>query len=112
MEARDRTLKKWFERIQSRELALPRFQRHEAWGPNEVAALLTSIMRELPGGAALILEVGDKSPFISRTLVGTPNEGERIVELLLDGQQRLTAIWRSLTDDYPDRTYLVSFEED
>ena len=30
---------------------------------------------------------------------------------LLDGQQRLTALWKSLNDLYTDRTYLVYYEE-
>ncbi len=51
-------------------------------------------------------------PFVSRSLKGAPEQGERVTELLLDGQQRLTALWRSLHDDYPDRTYLVGFEDD
>ena len=33
-------------------------------------------------------------------------------EHLLDGQQRLTALWKSLHDLYEDRTYLVCFEAD
>jgi hypothetical protein len=40
-------------------------------------------------------------------MVGAPTEGERVTDLLLDGQQRLTALWRSLTDDYPERRYFV-----
>ena len=112
MEARDRTLPQWFERIRSRQLSLPRFQRNVAWGHNEVAGLLTTVLRELPSGAALILEVGDELPFISRPMKDAPQEGERVTELLLDGQQRLTALWRSLHDHYPDRTYLVYFEDD
>ncbi|HWP02253.1 MAG TPA: DUF262 domain-containing protein [Gemmatimonadaceae bacterium] len=112
MEARNRSLPQWFERIRTRQMSLPRFQRLEAWGPREVANLLTTILRGLPAGATLILEVGDQLPFVHRAMVGAPTEGERITELLLDGQQRLTAIWRALTDDYPDHTYLVFFEDD
>jgi len=55
----------------------------------------------------LVLEVGDKLPFISREIATAPREGEKVSELLLDGQQRLTALWRSLTDTYQDQTYLV-----
>ena len=59
-----------------------------------------------------MLEVGDKELFVSRTMVGAPENGGRIVEHLLDGQQRLTALWRSLNDDYPDRTYFVQMASD
>lgn len=112
MEARNRLLPEWFTRIKTRQISLPRFQRMVAWGANEVAGLLTTVLRGLPGGATLILEVGDDLPFISRTMLGAPKEGERITELLLDGQQRLTALWRSLSDDYEDRTFFVEFEDD
>jgi len=111
VEARNRLLPEWFERIRTRQISLPRFQRAVAWGPNEVAGLLTTVLRGLPSGATLILEVGDELQFISRTMIDAPERGERITELLLDGQQRLTALWRSLNDSYEDRTYLVEFEE-
>ena len=112
MEARNRLLPDWFHRIRSRQISLPRFQRMIAWGPNEVAGLLTTVLRGLPGGATLILEVGDTLPFVSRTMVDAPTDGERVTELLLDGQQRLTALWRSLNDTYAERTYFVEFEDD
>lgn len=112
MEARNRSITDWFQRIRTRQISLPRFQRMEAWGPNEVAGLLTTVLRGLPGGATLILEIGDELPFVSRTMVDAPEAGERITELLLDGQQRLTALWRALHDKYSDRTYLIRFEED
>ena len=75
-------------------------------------AYLTTVLRGLPSGAALILEVGDDEKFSSRTMVDAPDSGEKLNEQLLDGQQRLTALWRSLRDKYEDRTYLVGFEED
>jgi hypothetical protein len=58
------------------------------------------------------LEVGDEEKFKSRTMVDAPESGEKVIEQLLDGQQRLTALWRSLHDKYPDRSYLIGFEDD
>ena len=107
MEARNRPLPAWFERIQTRQIQLPRFQRFEAWGSREVSDLVATVLRKLPAGATLILEVGDNLPFISRPLVPAPAIGERKTELLLDGQQRLTAPWRAPNDNYEDRTYFV-----
>jgi hypothetical protein len=83
-----------------------------AWGHGEVSGLLTTVLRGLPSGATLILEVGDEEKFKSRTMVDAPESGEKVTEQLLDGQQRLTALWRSLHDKYPDRTYLIGFEDD
>lgn len=110
MEARERKIKDWFAQIRTCRLVLPRFQRYESWGPDEISSLLTSIIRELPVGATLVLGVGDKVPFKWRPLSGAPEKGEKITELLLDGQQRLTALWRSMKDDYPDKTYLVELK--
>ncbi|WP_216901158.1 DUF262 domain-containing protein [Synechococcus sp. CCY 9618] len=112
MHAHDRFLPEWFNRIRSRQITLPRFQRFVAWGHGEVSGLLTTVLRGLPSGATLILEVGDKEKFTSRTMVDAPESGEKVTEQLLDGQQRLTALWRSLHDKYPERTYLIGFEED
>src|SRR5438552_260513 len=100
MEARDRRLSEWFNVIGTGRLRLPRFQRGEEWTQDEVQSLLSSVLRDLPAGAALVLEVGDQEPFISRGIVGAPEPTERAVEHLLDGQQRLTALWRSLNDTY------------
>jgi hypothetical protein len=57
---------------------------------------------------------GRRGKFKSRTMVDAPESGERVTEQLLDGQQRLTALWRSLHDKYEDegRIYLIGFEPD
>ena len=112
MHAHDRFLPEWFNRIRSRQITLPRFQRFMAWGHGEVSGLLTTVLRGLPSGATLILEVGDEEKFKSRTMVDAPESGEKVTEQLLDGQQRLTALWRSLHDKYADRSYLIGFEDD
>ena len=117
MEARQRLVKDWLTKVRTRQILLPRFQRHEAWLGSSIAAdFLTSVVRDLPVGSTLVLgvegEKPEKLPFVSREIVGAPKEGERVAELLLDGQQRLTTLWRSLTDDYPDKTYLVNIKDE
>jgi hypothetical protein len=112
MQAHDRRLPDWFDRIRTRQITLPRFQRFTAWNHGKVGDLLTTVLRGLPAGASLILEVGDAERFKSRTMYDAPQTGERVTEQLLDGQQRLTALWRSLHDKYPDRTYLIGFATD
>lgn len=107
MRAHDRSLPEWFSSIRSRQITLPRFQRNSAWDHSLVSDLLTAVLRGLPTGAALILQVGDEEKFQSRTMIDAPVDGSRVTEQLLDGQQRLTALWRSLNDTYPDRTYLI-----
>lgn len=112
VEARDRLLGKWFERVTSGQLRLPRFQRFESWGHGEVSSILEAVLRGLPAGAALVLEVGDHEKFNSRVIVGAPAPTDRVTEHLLDGQQRMTALYRAFHDDYPNRTYFLAFEKD
>ena len=108
MEARNRTLPDWFTRIRTGQLKLPRFQRFESWSHAEVVTLLDSVIRGRPVGAALVLETGDREPFVSRPMAGAPESTEeRTTEHLLDGQQRLTALWKALKDHYEDRTYFA-----
>jgi hypothetical protein len=112
LEARNRLLPDWFARIRTHQTVLPRFQRFEAWDHARVAQLFNTILRDLPVGAGLVLEIGDTEPFISRSLKGAPDKGDRVSEHLLDGQQRLTALWRGLHNNYEDRTFFVYFEKD
>jgi len=107
VEARQRQIKDWLSVIRRRQILLPRFQRFEAWGSNTITSFLTSVVRDLPVGSALVLGVGDKMPFVSRPLPTAPESGEKVTELLLDGQQRLTALWRALHGNYEDKSYFV-----
>ncbi|MEP0068949.1 DUF262 domain-containing protein [Pyruvatibacter sp.] len=104
MEARSKTIEQWFATIEQGQVKLPRFQRHEAWRPQQIAGLFGNILRSpsLPLGVLLVLDVGDKEPFHSRALVGAPSPSTRPQMQLLDGQQRMTALWRALTNDYED----------
>jgi len=112
LEARNRTLPDWLTRIRTRQIKLPRFQRFEAWTHQTVTGLLNTVLQELPAGAVLVLEIGEEEPFVSRTMLGAPTEGERVTEHLLDGQQRLTALWRALTDNYEDRSFFIRLASD
>jgi hypothetical protein len=112
IEARNRLLPDWFARVRTRQTVLPRFQRFEAWDHSRVTQMFNTILQDLPVGAALVLEVGNEEPFISRTLKGAPEIGERVTEHLLDGQQRLTGLWRGLHNNYDDRTLFFFLEPD
>jgi hypothetical protein len=112
MEARNRSLPDWLTRIRTHQIVLPRFQRFEAWGYGQVENLLNTVLQGLPSGAVLTLEVGNEELFRSRPIVTAPEAGEKVTEHLLDGQQRLTSLWRSLNNSYEDRLYLIKLESD
>lgn len=112
MEARNRNLKDWYGKIQRGEIKLPRFQRFEAWDRQRISSLIETVVQDLPLGITLTLEVGDKEKFISRFMeTTTPKENQRVIEHLLDGQQRLTALWRSFHNNYEWETYFIYLKE-
>ena len=109
--AQDRTLGTWYVQIQAGTLKLPRFQRFEAWDRWRVAGFLNTVIQNLPVGVTLLLQVGDQEQFISRYIVTAPETGLRVTEHLLDGQQRLTAFWRAVHNNYEGETYYVYLPE-
>lgn len=108
--AQDRQVSVWFQKIENGEIKLPRFQRHQAWDKNRITSLLDTVTRNLPLGVTLLLNV-DKEQFVSRYLVTAPETGGRVTEHLLDGQQRLTALWRALHNNYEGVTYYLYLNE-
>ncbi len=87
------------EDIHKGKLQLPDFQRSWVWDDDRVRALLASVSASFPIGALMLLMVGGEHVrFKPRPLTGTP-EGLQNVSpdtLVLDGQQRLTALYQSL----------------
>jgi len=109
--AQDRTLGTWYVQIESGTLKLPRFQRFEAWDRSRVTGFLNTVVQNLPVGVTLLLQVGDKEQFISRYIVTAPEPGGRVTEHLLDGQQRLTAFWRAVHNNYEGESYFAYLPE-
>ena len=110
MEPRSKTIEQWFSMIEQGLVVLPRFQRHEAWRHNQIVGLFENVLRKpvLPIGALLVQEIGNEEPFHSRPIVGAPEPPGKVAMHLLDGQQRMTALWRTLTGNYPDLKLFVS----
>lgn len=109
VQARDRKLEMWYKRIKDGEIKLPRFQRFEAWDKERICSLLSTIIHDLPLGITLLLEV-DKEQFISRYMATAEVKEPpypRVIEHLLDGQQRLTAVWRALHNNYEWEKYFL-----
>ena len=106
-EARNRNLNNWHHKVKHGEIMLPRFQRHEAWDVGKICGLIETVIHDLPLGITLVLKVGDKNKFFARPIATAPETNERVEEHLLDGQQRLTALWRAFHNNYPDQTYFV-----
>ena len=110
--AQNRTIPDWFTHVRLGYVVLPRFQRYEAWSHATIAQLFNTVLQGLPVGAMLVLKVGELEPFVTRPIVGAPKLEVKSQEHLLDGQQRLTALWRGLHNNYEDRTYFLYLKED
>lgn len=110
--AENRSIEEWFEKINQGEITLPRFQRSEVWDKNQIKAVLENILRNppLPIGTFLALDVPKKPLFVSRPISTAKPTKNRTSQNLLDGQQRMTAIWRSLKNNYEYFTLFVSLK--
>ena len=104
--AQDRQVSIWFQKIENGEIKLPRFQRHQAWDRSRIGSLLDTVILNLPLGVTLLLNV-DKEHFVSRYIATAPKTGNRVTEHLLDGQQRLTSLWRTLHNNYSDVKFFL-----
>lgn len=107
MEARNRKIEDWYGKIKRGEIKLPRFQRFEAWDRHRICSLIETVIHNLPLGITLVLEVGEQEKLISRFLETAPGNSGRTYEHLLDGQQRLTALWRAFHNNYEWETYFI-----
>lgn len=111
MQARNRNMEDWYGKIKRGEIKLPRFQRFESWDRQRICSLLETVIHNLPLGITLVMEVGEREKFISRFLETAPVSKGRTYEHLLDGQQRLTALWRAFHNNYDLETYFIYVKE-
>ena len=98
VQTENKTIEDWLDDIKKGVVRLPRFQRKESWNYRHVENFLnTVIFHDRPIGVLLTLEVDpNNQPFKTRPLEGTDDNGEKCRIHLLDGQQRLTALWKAL----------------
>ena len=86
----DYTLKKLLEDIAMGEIGLPDIQRPFVWGTSKVRDLLDSMYRGYPIGYLLFWENGYSS---EHRTIGTDKKQKAPRLLIVDGQQRLTALY-------------------
>ena len=85
--------------IEQGTLALPNFQRDFDWTDQDVRALLGTVLSGWPIGSLLLIEVEATSRefYQPRPFESAPPLSENLELVTLDGQQRLTALFQSLT---------------
>lgn len=89
-------------------MALPNFQREFVWGPSQVVDLLDTISRQWPIGTLLLLS--GPQPFATKAIDSGPAIDSGSLDLyILDGQQRLTAMYHAFAD-VSDYVYYIDFK--
>jgi hypothetical protein len=86
---------------------------YEAWDKARIISFLNTVINNLPIGVALILDVAGTEKFVSRFIstAEPQSSGTTVNQHLLDGQQRLTAFWRAMHNNYKHEKYFVYFPE-
>ena len=95
----ERSLKEMLENTSKGDIQLPDFQRRWVWDDQHIKSLIASISHSYPIGAVMTLEAGgDGANFKPRPIEGTCQSVEQVTPetLILDGQQRFTALFQSL----------------
>ena len=104
-------VEEWMNKVKTGVAQLPEFQRDVVWNYQKVVDLLQAIYRGQPVGCLLVLKSKSEPLFDVRPIEGAEIVPEAPCEfLILDGQQRITALWRSLTDSDKTHRYFLKFE--
>lgn len=85
---------------------LPDFQRDWKWDDDHIASLLATVSLGYPIGVVMTLETGGEAVrFKPKPLSGVDGDVVAPEQLLLDGQQRLTSLYRALRAGQPVDTF-------
>lgn len=92
--------------IKDGKIQLPDFQRDWVWDDERIISILSSISLSYPIGTVMMLQAGGedvrfKPRLVEGVILDNPPSPER---LILDGQQRLTALFQSLYSGQPVQT--------
>lgn len=96
------------EDIKNKEWVLPEFQREYTWNKQQAKDLLDSLLRNYPAGSLLVWKTSN--PPALKNLPGFSPNGQ--VSVLLDGQQRLTALYLFMRNEIPPYYKKISQSKD
>ena len=115
MDTDPRTIGKWLDVIQDGHLALPRFQRESVWKAPMTNKFLESVLLhpDRPVGTFLVLETTSNEPVFPPRHFDGAEEADlnNCRDLLLDGQQRLTSLWKALKNRDDEVRYYIEFDD-
>jgi hypothetical protein len=90
------------EEIEGGGIVLPEFQRDFEWSDERVSQLLATVARRWPAGSLLLQDFPGETFYSLRPFEGGPSvRDDRVQYVVLDGQQRLTALYHAVYDTGP-----------
>ena len=92
------TVRNMLEKASNREWVIPNFQREFVWTAKQIANLFDSIARGYPIGAIILLKYKKYFDFQARSLDGSEDENHKHKFYIIDGQQRLTALYKIMRE--------------
>jgi hypothetical protein len=109
VERTNRDVRTLITQIAAGEIMLPEIQRGYVWKASQVARLVESLYRGYPAGSLLFWKTGQLAE-TREAAIGAPQALPSVMPLyLLDGQQRLTSLYRVLTD-HPEAQVVFNIE--
>lgn len=101
----DTDLKILLQEVDKCEMQLPEFQRDWTWDDNRIQGILASLSQGYPMGAIMRLEYGNNDvKFKYRPIEGVSKINIEPKFLILDGQQRMTSMYRAVFCKKPVKT--------
>lgn len=101
----DTELRVLLDEVNTGKMQLPEFQRSWTWDDSRIRGILASLSQGYPMGAIMRLQYGNESiRFKYRTIEGAEAPGVIPDYLVLDGQQRLTSMYRATFSREPVAT--------
>lgn len=95
-------LNKLLDWIEEGELTLPNFQRDFDWPDGDIISLLATVLFGWPAGSLLLMRSGTDLIFSTRSFEQAPSFSGPGRHIVLDGQQRLTALYQALKGAGPN----------
>ncbi|MFF8483557.1 GmrSD restriction endonuclease domain-containing protein [Streptomyces antibioticus] len=109
VERTNRDVRTLITQIAAGEIMLPEIQRGYVWKASQVARLIESLYRGYPAGSLLFWKTGQTAE-TREAAIGLVQSLPSVMPLyLLDGQQRLTSLFRVLTD-HPEAQVVFNIE--
>lgn len=95
IDAKQVRLEELLDTVEDGSAALPEFQRDFDWSDADVVSLLATLLSDWPAGS-LLLMTGRPEFFETRGFEDGPKLSDKIRYVVLDGQQRLTALFHAI----------------